>query len=838
MFEILWQHWKQRPSRFFFTLLSIVLSTATLVGILVASHNARSSFRELIGAVQGLPSYDIVNRQGGRFERLLLDESTLNQGVVSGLPTLIRGSILRFKEAKTRANVLGIPLANSDAESRRFLQSTLEIDDSQWPHEDECLISSLIATQLNVQDGDSIQCLFRRGFRKLVIKKVLGAKEWNRLVSEHGIIVDLDWLQSATALPGQINRYRLYLADSNENKKQALVQQIESKIPESLSIKERASAIGIADDLLKSTELGLSFASALAIAMAAYILLNSTRMNLAERRPHFAILRCLGATSQQIHRAVLIEALVMSSVGVAFGLAAGCGLGFFMGRVLSSVLQSPPNPFSVPWFVLVAIAIFIPCLSLSIVWFALRHEHAVSPLESFREPVVQVQSKLPWRSILNGLILWCIALIGLYCVHREWLPPQWGVYTGLLALVSFLLWLPLGLIPLIWIVDQFVKRRQGFPMEIAKHQLIRRPDRTSLNAGFLVISLCGAVGLGQTLMSNTAEIKRWYYRALPGDLFLVSTRTPSLLIDSEDPLREMIEKLPGLNWSNAIRFIWCQADEENVLCLVREFPVEAPFPTEPKGMPTEQARQLVDSDHVFVGPILAKKLKKKAGDMLTLTVNGRSFQIEIGGVNSNFANGGLSILMKRSTAQRFFEVTGFEWYSLSIENQQLDNAVGALEAVKEQFGFELQLGTELRKGVEQAISGVTAGIWSVIFISFVTGGFGIATTLAMNTIEQARDFSLLRIVGASRGQIMLSVLVQAWLLGSIGIVFGMAGGVTTVLIIVGCSEALLGYTPEFAWNPFLMWISVIATMLIVTIAALFPAWTASQINPIEHLTYE
>lgn len=838
MFEILWQHWKQRPSRFFFTLLSIVLSTATLVGILVASHNARSSFRELIGAVQGLPSHDIVNGKGGRFERSLLDESTVNEGVVSGLPTLIRGSILRFKEAKTRANVLGIPLANSNAEYRRFLQSTLEMEDSHWPREDECLISALIASQLKVQEGDSIQCLFRRGFRKLVIKKVVGDKEWNRLVSEHGILVDLDWLQSATALSGQIDRYRLYMADSNEKKKQVFVQQMASKLPESLSLKERANAIGIADDLLKSTELGLSFASALAIAMAAYILLNSTRMNLAERRPHFAILRCLGATSQQINRAVLIEALLMSLVGVAFGLAAGCGLGYFMGHVLSSVLQTPPNAFSVPWIVLIAIAIFLPCLSLSIVWFALRHEHVVSPLESFREPVVKDQTKLPWGSILNGLILWCIALFGLYCVYREWLPPQWGVYTGLLALISFLLWLPLGLIPLIWIVDQFVERRQGFPMEIAKHQLIRRPDRTSLNAGFLVISLCGAVGLGQTLMSNTAEIKRWYYRALPGDVFLVSTRTPSLLIDSEDPLRETIEKLPGLKWSNAIRFIWCQADNENVLCLVREFPVEAPFPTEPKGMPTEQARQLIDSDHVFVGPILAKKLKKRAGDMLTLTVNGRSVQIKIGGVNSNFANGGLSILMQRSTAQRFFEVTGFDWYSLSIEKQQQNDAIKTLEAVKEQFGFELQLGTELRKGVEQAISGVTAGIWSVIFISFLTGGFGIATTLAMNTIEQARDFSLLRIVGASRKQIMLSVLVQAWLLGSLGIVFGMAGGVTTVFIIVGCSEALLGYTPDFAWNPFLMWSSVIATILIVTIAALFPAWTASQINPIEHLTYE
>ena len=168
----------------------------------------------------------------------------------------------------------------------------------------------------------------------------------------------------------------------------------------------------------------------------------------------------------------------------------------------------------------------------------------------------------------------------------------------------------------------------------------------------------------------------------------------------------------------------------------------------------------------------------------------------------------------------------------------MENAVKLLEAVKEQHGFVLQRGSNLRKGVDEAISGVTAGVWSVIFISFLTGGFGIATTLAMNTIEQARDFSLLRIVGTSRGQIMLTVLIQAWLLGSIGIIFGLFGGVTTVLIIFGCSEALLGYTPQFQWDPVLMIGSAFATLLIVTLAALIPAWKASRINPIEHLTYE
>ena len=838
MFLVLWQHWLQRPARFFFTLLSLILSTATLVGIIVASHNARSSFRELSTAVQGLPSLDIVNSGGGRFELSSLDSPALQQDTQAVLPTLIRGSIMRFKEQKSRGLIIGIPMREADLSLRPFLQQTFELDDSQWPGPEECLMSALIASQLKVEEGDSIQCLFRRGFKKLRVKKIVSAVAWKRISGEHGVIVDLNWLQNASALSDQIDRFRLILKNDGASEKKRMIEKISVNVPEKLMLKERTSTVGVADDLLKSTELGLSFASALAVAMAAYILLNTTRMNLAERRPYFAILRCLGATTNQIIRAVLVEALIISLLGVIFGLAAGLGLGMVMRRVLSAVLQSLPGSFTIPWISLVAIAIFIPCLTLVVVWLAQRQQESVSPLESFREPTIIENTRLPWKSIRNGMAFWILSMIGLYSVQQEWLSPQWAVALGLVALVSYLLWLPLGLIPLIWILDRIAMLRQGFPIEIAKYQLIRRPERTSLNAGFLVISLCGAVGLGQSLMSNTAEIKRWYHRMLPGELFLVSTQDPSLLIDSEDPLREVIEQLPGLQWSDAILRVWCQVDQKTVMCVVREFPEAAPFPTEPKGMSTEKARAIIDGDQVIIGSILAKKLGKRAGDSLTLTVNGRTFSVTVGGVNANFANGGMSLIMKRSTAQRFFEVTGFEWYSVSVAPDQIESAHKSLSAVRAQYGFEIQRGSEMRRGVEQAISGVTAGIWCVVIISFITGGFGIATTLAMNMLEQARDFSLLRIVGASRGQLMLTVLVQAWLLGVIGVVFGMLEGVTTVLIIYGCSEALLGYTPEFEWNFLLMAGSALGTLAIVTIAAWLPAWNASKINPVEYLTYE
>jgi predicted lysophospholipase L1 biosynthesis ABC-type transport system permease subunit len=509
-----------------------------------------------------------------------------------------------------------------------------------------------------------------------------------------------------------------------------------------------------------------------------------------------------------------------------------------MGIALAAVLQATPSSFSIPWVALIAISIFLPALTLLVVWFAERQQNDVSPLESFREPTMTAATQMPWRSIIAGIILWWVAVAGLTLVQQEFLSAQWGVAAGLLALVSYLLLLPAGLVPLIWILERLARSKNGLAIEIAKYQLIRRPERTSLNAGFLIISLCGAIGLGQTLMSNTDEINRWYNRALPGDIFLISTRGPSMVIDSEDPLRNFVQEMPGTLWANALRFVWCYADEQPIMMIVREFPNNAPFPTEPKGLTTQQSLQIVENDQVIIGSILAKKLNKKQGDDITISYNGRIFKIPVGGVNANFANGGMALVINRKTAQKFIEITGFEWYAIAVKPDQLEQSYQALRDVKDQYGFEIQLGSDMRRGVEQTIAGVTSGIWSVIFISFLTGGFGIATTLAMNIIEQSRDFSLIRIVGASRRQMLITVLTQAWLIGIIGIFYGIIGGATTVFIIVLCSEALLGYQPEFHWDYTLMLLSIFGTFIIVTLAAFFPAWKASKINPVEHLSYE
>ncbi|MFY7878199.1 MAG: ABC transporter permease, partial [Pirellula sp.] len=232
MLNILWEHWKQRPTRLLFTLVSLILSTATLVSIFVASHNARSSFRELNKAVQGLPSLDIVSASGGRYSSSDFDPA-LTQSVEGSvaMPTLIRGTVIRNKELKSRGLAIGIPLEESQTSVRQLLQSAFQLTDAQLPGPEECLLSELVARQLSVEQGELVQCLFRKGFKKLVVKAIIPSKTWNQISSEHGLIVDLSWLQKSSSLKDQLDRTRIFLKSDDPALKSSVTDQLTKLLP-------------------------------------------------------------------------------------------------------------------------------------------------------------------------------------------------------------------------------------------------------------------------------------------------------------------------------------------------------------------------------------------------------------------------------------------------------------------------------------------------------------------------------------------------------------------------------------------------------------------------------
>ena len=140
--------------------------------------------------------------------------------------------------------------------------------------------------------------------------------------------------------------------------------------------------------------------------------------------------------------------------------------------------------------------------------------------------------------------------------------------------------------------------------------------------------------------------------------------------------------------------------------------------------------------------------------------------------------------------------------------------------IKEGFGF---LGTALL---------VFAGV--AVFV----GAFLIFNTFSITVAQRAREFAMLRTLGASSRQVMIAVLVEAALVGLLASLLGIAGGFGFVQLIKGLFE-LMGFglpTSGLTLEPSTVLIAIAVGVLTTMVAALIPARRATRVAPLEALT--
>jgi putative ABC transport system permease protein len=124
-------------------------------------------------------------------------------------------------------------------------------------------------------------------------------------------------------------------------------------------------------------------------------------------------------------------------------------------------------------------------------------------------------------------------------------------------------------------------------------------------------------------------------------------------------------------------------------------------------------------------------------------------------------------------------------------------------------------------------------------IAIVVAVCGVLLSLGILVQERSREIAVLRALGASRGQVLRTVLSEAGLLGALASLVGMASGAGLALVLTYViNKAFFGWTVDLAypWD-FLAWtpVWVLATALL---AALWPAWRATMIQPAEALRVE
>ncbi|WP_433205133.1 ABC transporter permease [Dactylosporangium sp. CS-047395] len=152
--------------------------------------------------------------------------------------------------------------------------------------------------------------------------------------------------------------------------------------------------------------------------------------------------------------------------------------------------------------------------------------------------------------------------------------------------------------------------------------------------------------------------------------------------------------------------------------------------------------------------------------------------------------------------------------------------------------FLVQTGAELSKESSQGIKDILKYVNYVLLgfgaVALLVGVFLILNTFSIIVAQRTQELALLRAMGAARGQVLRSVLLEALLIGIVGSAFGFLVGLglgalgarAFVSLADGAEVASLGFPISAVVASFVIGIGV------TIVAALMPAVKASRVAPI------
>jgi putative ABC transport system permease protein len=251
------------------------------------------------------------------------------------------------------------------------------------------------------------------------------------------------------------------------------------------------------------------------------------------------------------------------------------------------------------------------------------------------------------------------------------------------------------------------------------------------------------------------------------------------------------------------------------------------------------------ADEIVINNGLAKQARFTVGDSVDIIARAaprKTYKvvgvIQYGGNRDSLA-GETTVLFTESTAQTVmlgetgvFNVVEVKGAGGVSDNQLRDNIKAALGP-----SYSVQTGEELSKASSEAIRGLLK-YFNYFFLGFGTiallvGIFLILNTFSIIVSQRTQELALLRAMGASRWQIIRSVLIEALLIGVVGSLFGFlvgmglgAAGASAFTSLAKMDSAGLGLPVAAIVTSFT--IGILVTM----ISAVLPAIKAARVAPI------
>lgn len=222
---------------------------------------------------------------------------------------------------------------------------------------------------------------------------------------------------------------------------------------------------------------------------------------------------------------------------------------------------------------------------------------------------------------------------------------------------------------------------------------------------------------------------------------------------------------------------------------------------------------------------------------------------EIGGISISGPSD-MTVYIPLSQAQSFFNTNEANTLIVQLANSDEATINSVTKAIKGALGNQVQVvsPTAILDVISTAFTTIELFLAGIAGISLLVAGIGIMNIMIVSLMERTREIGILKALGMKNRTVLTIFLCESLIIGLIGTVIGIAFGlgVATAFSRIGFSGGMtsgntvatgrMSITPVLTPTVFIG--SLAFGTLVSVIFAVYPAWRASKLKPVDALRYE
>jgi putative ABC transport system permease protein len=840
----------RRKSRTVLTMIAIVLGTALLVGVNVATTGALKQFTQYLNRFWGQTDIIIEHVGYAPFD--------------AGNITLIRESFSYIENTAARVSSASMPgpstvFINNDPDNIAGIVGIAAQDDYEYTAYNitgsssvsgyDVVVGNTIADKYDVKINDSFNLTIRTrsGAYQNYTMRAVGIYYPTSGTRSIDVFMDITVAQEVTGLQGKVS---VVFAKVRDQKR---VVETRDLLQKELGVEFEVSAPKIesqqrTQSQLAGFQIGLNVMVMAALLVSGFLVFNTMFMTVKERTYEIGVLRSVGTSRRQVFLVFLEESLVLGAVGTVIGVFAGLALSNLFGLVLQQAFQLStfPSLTLTPDAVVIGVIGGLLTVVFGAVYPAISASR-VNILQALR-PEMRAKKRFSDAALLAiGLVL---SLVGAGFAMR--------VLPFAIPYVDMFL-MPLGLVMFATVSAKKVSKALTAPITyltnsvgtLLSKTVARKLLRNAVTIGMIGISLAFTIMLGGVQGAMRSSLESGVKEALGADIILIANRTLPLdfknNLTSLEPEKVQSVTPVGLYWAGTR--VFNGDNQSNVGVLVIEpqtFPNIISYRFIGSTTADEVYGGLASKNETLILPEgLALKLGVSVGSNLgvvtpdygpkNFTVVGIFTGAALQFISLGYLPMSQSIILSFGSESTYFY--GGNQAMMFLVNlgdsfkKESQSVVDSINSSFPQYDFGENSRTlqGLLAGLRTNIDQIFSIFYLIVYFAIFIATIGIAIIMIMNVTERRREIGLLRSQGMSRNQILGMLLAEACLTGIIGFLVGLLSGLLMLRSLTS-TTTIIGL-----WMPFTIpWSTMAQALALAIIAslagALYPAFKASRLS--------